>query len=309
MRFHLPLAAALAAIALFGINGQAFGLRIAGPPQPGQVAMQSDVIVIGKVAEIEKDTVEATPFKGAPKDQKITYKIAVLKIEESIVGGKGLTQFRVGFPDGAGAAQPPVNRPGVAIRPAPGRIAPVALTAGMEGCFFLSRHHSADFYVIASNGMGAPLNKKDENYAKQLEEIKKVAKIIDDPVSGLKAKELDDRYQAALITLQRYQMNPGGGSAREAIPAEENKLILALLTELPWQAKMDKPRTGSDPVPPSRSQLWYMINPQEFGFKQPAFPKQKKGDPPVDFNKIMDDATMAFLKDNMDKIKIKRFAK
>lgn len=308
MRFHSRNWVALAAIALFGITAEAKALRIAAPPQPGQVAIQSDVIVIGKVVEIEKDTVEATQYKGAPKDAKMTYKIAVVKIQEAIVGGKGLTQFRVGFPDGASAPQPPVGKPGLA-RPLPARFAPVALTEGMEGCFFLNPHHDGDFYVIASNGMGAPLNKKDENYAKQLEEVKKVAKIIDDPVSGLKAKELDDRYQAAMITLQRYQMNRSGGTAREAIPAEENKLILALLKELPWQPKQDQPRTGSDPVPPSRSQLWYMINPQEFGFKQPAFPKQKPGDPPVDFNKIMDDATLAFLKDNADKIKIKRFAK
>jgi len=309
MRFQSRIWAAFVAIALFGITAQAKALRVAGPPQPGQVAMQSDVIVIGKVVEIEKDTVEATQFKGAPKDAKVTYKIAVVKIEESIVGGKGLTQFRVGFPEGAGAAPQPVDKPGIGLRPGIGRVAPVALTAGMEGCFFLNPHHDGDFYVIAANGMGAPLNKKDENYAKQLEEIKKVAKIIDDPVTALKAKELDERFNAAQITLQRYQMNRAGGTAREAIPAEENKLILALLVELPWQPKEVKPRTGSEPVPPSRSALWYMINPQEFGFKQPKFPVQKKGDPPVDFNKIMDEATTAFLKDNMDKIKIKRFTK
>jgi len=178
----------------------------------------------------------------------------------------------------------------------------------MEGCFFLNPHHDGDFYVIAANGMGAPLNKKDENYAKQLEETKKVAKIIDDPVSALKAKELDDRFNAAQITLQRYQMNRTGGTAREAIPAEENKLILALLAELPWLPKDNTPRTGSNPVAPSRSALWYMINPQELGFKQPSLVR-KKGDPPVDSNKILDEATAAFLKDNMDKIKIKRFAK
>ena len=91
-----------------------------------------------------------------------------------------MTQFRVGFPDGAGSVPQPAGRPGVAVRPLPARFAPVALAAGMEGCFFLNPHHDGDFYVIASNGMGAPLNKKDENYAKQLEEIKKVAKIIAD---------------------------------------------------------------------------------------------------------------------------------
>src|SRR6516165_2740847 len=69
-------------------------------PRPGQLALQADVIVIGKVAEIEKDTVEVSAFPGAPKDQKQNYKIAVVKIDEAITGGKGLTQFRVGFAEG-----------------------------------------------------------------------------------------------------------------------------------------------------------------------------------------------------------------
>jgi len=259
--------------------------------------------------------VEATAFKGAPKGEKVTYKIAVVKIEEAIIGGKGLTQFRVGFPEGAaagGTPVPPVN-PGVAVRIRPGGgrgPAPVALTAGTEGVFFLTHHHDGDFYILAYNGMAAPLSKKDENYKKELEAVKKVAKTIDDPVSALKAKELDDRYAAALLILQRYNQNRTGGTAREAIPAEENKLIVALMMELPWQAKLNVPRTGSDPVPPSRSQLWYMINPAEQGFKQPVIKQPAKaGDPRPDYNKIMDDATTAFLKDNVDKIKIKRFVK
>lgn len=179
----------------------------------------------------------------------------------------------------------------------------------MEGCFFLARHHEGDFYVLANNGTAAPLLKKDDNYAKQVEEVKKVAKIFEDPVAALKAKELDDRFQAAQTLLQRYQMNTGGASAREPIPAEENKLIVKLLTELPWQADLSKPRTGSDPVPPSRQMLWNMLNPMDTGFKQPTVQPVKPGDPPVDYNKVMDEATGAYLKANGDKVKIKRWAK
>jgi hypothetical protein len=242
----------------------------------------------------------------------MTYKIAVVKVEESIIGGKGLTQFRVGFPEGVAVSPRPLPAPPVAgggIRPLPGRMAPVGLTAGQEGCFFLSQHHDGEFYIIGNNGMAPPLDKKADNYAKQLEEVKKVAKTIDDPVTALKAKSIEERFEAAQMILQRYQMNRGNATARETIPAEENKLIVALLTELPWQVKDAKPRTGSDPVPPSRSALWYMINPQELGFKQPKNPPRKAGEPPVDYNKIMEDATTAFLKDNADKIKIKRFTR
>jgi hypothetical protein len=315
MRCRTRVGVALAAAAFFGwaAAAEAKALVVGAPAKPSILAAQSDIVVIGKVVEVEKDTVEATPNKGAPKDQKMSYKIAVVKVEESVIGGKGLTQFRVGFPEGAAASTRPVPAPppggGVAGRPFPGRMAPVALTAGQEGCFFLSPHHSGDFYIVGSNGMAPPLDKKAENYAKQLEEVKKVAKTIDDPVAALKAKALDDRYQAAMIILQRYQMNRGGSTTREPIPAEENKLIIALLMELPWLPKETKPRIGSDPAPLSRSALWNMINPNELGYRPPKQPKRKAGDPPPDFNKIYDEATMAFLKENADKIKIKRYVK
>ncbi len=319
MRFRSRIGVGLVASALFAFaaGAEAKALMVAAPPKPGALAGQSDIVVLGKVVEVEKDAVEATAYKGAPKGEKVTYKIAVVKIEEAIIGGKGLTQFRVGFPEGAAVdGRPPTPpNPGVAgvairIRPGGGRgLAPVALTAGTEGVFFLSQHHDGDFYILAYNGMAAPLSKKDENFKKELEAVKKVAKTIDDPVSALKAKELDERYAAAMLILQRYNQSRTGGTAREAIPAEENKLLVALMMELPWQAKFDKPRTGSDPVPPSRSQLWYMINPNEQGFKQPVIKPAKPGEPQPDYNKILEDATTAFLKDNAEKIKIKRFVK
>lgn len=287
---------------------------VAVPQKPSQLAGQADLVILGKVVEIEKDPVEVSPFKGAPKGEKVSYRIAVIKLEESIIGGKGLTQFRVGFPDGAmvPGAEPKAGEPAVGgpIRAIPRRGgAPVALAKDMEGVFCLNQHHDGDFYVLAANGMAPPLFKKDENFKKELEAVKKVAKTIDDPVSALKAKELSDRFAAATLLLQRYNQSKTGGTAREAIPAEENKLIVALMMELPWAPKLDVPRTGSDPVPPSRSQLWYMINQIELGFKQPVIQPVKPGDPQPDYNKILEDATTAFLKDNAEKIKIKRFVK
>jgi hypothetical protein len=301
----------LAALSL-GMPSRADALRI-GPitPEPKQQAQQAEMIVIGKVTEIEKDTVDYSPVKDGPK---VPYKIAVLKIQESLLGATGLTQLRVGFMDGVGGgAGVPAEKPlpgGGFVRPLPAQISgPVALTANQEGCFFLTKLQGADFYVLA--GFGGPLNKKDDNYAKQLEEVKQVVKVLEDPVAALKSKELQARYDAALLVLQRYNQflpsKPGAQPKREAIPAEENKLILALLKELPWQPDNSKPRTGRDPVPPNRASLWYMIQPNEHGFKQPPFPRPQPGQPQPDFNKIMDDATSQFLKDNGDKITIKRF--
>jgi hypothetical protein len=154
------------------------------------------------------------------------------------------------------------------------------------------------------------LIKSDKNYAKELEDVKKVAKILDDPVAALKAKDIEDRYRAASILLERYRTNHSGKPAtREPIPAEENKLILSLLQELPWQPKDPKPRPASDPVPPSRSALWYMVQQDLLAFKQPMIPPLKGGDPPADRNKFWEDATSAYLKDNIEKIKLKGYTR
>ena len=284
-----------------------------GIQKPGDQALTAEIIVLGKVIEIEKDTVDAIPYVGAPKENKVPHKIAVVKIDESLMGGKGLTQFRVGFPADAvpavglpaGGPPAPIGRLGGGR---PVRLPPpiIALTAGMEGCFFLTHHHDGDFYIV-SGGMGAPMLKSNETYAKDLDEVKKVVKAIDDPVTALKAKELNDRFAAARVILTRYQMPRAGASTREPIPAEENKLILALLAELPWLPDTTKPVTPTDPTPPSRSGLWYSINANELGFKAPRAQPQRPGEPAQDYNKELDEATLKFLKDNADTIKIKRY--
>lgn len=291
-------------------------VAIIRPQTPSAAVAAADAVVIGKVTEVETDAVEVAAFPGAPADQKVSYKVAVLKIDESLLGAGGVTRIRVGFPadapaptDPAAGGPAPVPPPGV-VRAGrlrrPGNIA-VALSPGMEGCFLLTRNHEGDFYVLAG---GPPLLKKNDNYAKDVEKIKKLAKAVDDPVAALKAKDSKDRFEAAQVLLTRYQTprggKPGQPPAREPIPDEETKLLVALMKELPWAST--EPPPGPGELPPSRSALWYQINPSELGFKQPAAPVQRAGDPPVDFNKIMDDATVKFLKENGDRIKIKRYA-
>jgi hypothetical protein len=313
--------AVIAGLSLCSLTAAADVKEAAVPPglMPTALASVSDVVVLGKVIEIEKDTVEAAPVRGQPKDLKWTYKIAVVKIEDPIIGARGLTQLRVGFPAEGGApgvvAVPPGAPPGGAVA-RPIRAPQVTLKDGMEACFFLSRHDAADFYIAGMNGVAQPILKNDDKFAGKLEEVRKVAKVLDEPVVALKAKELDDRFHAAHVILQRNSYSDtrrivnrvGALPAREPIPAEENKLILALMAELPWQPDQSKPRPATDPVAPSRSALWNLIYRADLvGFKQPSTAR-KAGDPPVNITKIMDEATAAYLKDNKDKIKIKRFA-
>lgn len=268
---------------------------------PSPVPRGADVVIVGKVVEVDRDEVEVKPYRAAPKERMLKYKVATLQIEDRLLGAGGITRIRVGFPaDGRPtfAVTATVATVTDGVRPA----GTVTLAAGTEGCFALAKHPTADFYVI----VGPPTYKKDASFAKQVDKLKRYAQAIDDPVAALKAKDLNDRFEAAQIILQRYLI-PQGSNKREPVPEEENKLLIALLKDLPW-VPADGKRTRADgKAVPHRAALWYSINPAEFGFKRPDFPKRNPGDPPPNFDKLMDEATTKFLAENGDKIKLKRF--
>jgi hypothetical protein len=303
MTFRFPFAVVAATAVLTGLPAAAQARKlIAAPARPGDLVVQADAVVLGKVVEIDKDEVVATPFPGAPKEQAIAYKVAVLKVGETLAGG-GLTQYRVGFP--ANATPLPAG-PGRVRRPA---LDPVALTAGQEGGFLLVRHHEADFFVLVPGSK--PLDKTDKAYETEIAEVKKSAKVLEDPVAALKAKDLADRFWAGYVLLQKYaQAKPtkdGKLPSRVPVSAEECKLLVKLMAELPWQpAAPVGPLSRGPGQPPNRAALWAFVNQDELRFKPPKAKPFQPGDPPFDFNKALDVATAEFLK--ADNIVLKRYA-
>jgi hypothetical protein len=277
---------------------------MAGPGgYPSPVPRGTDVVIVGKVVEVDRDDVEVVPYRGAPKERMLKYKVATVQIEDRVLGAGGITRIRVGYLANANGFAGGIHTP-VALTATNGGRPPgvVTVAPGLEGCFALAKHPNADFYVV----VGAPTYKKDSGFAKEVDRLKKYARTIDDPVAALKAKDLNDRFDAAQILLQRYLM-PQGSSKREPVPDEENMLLVALLTDLPW-VPADGKRTRADGrIAPHRAALWYSINPGEFGFTRPNPPKRNPGDPPPNMDKLMDEATTKFLTENGDKIKLKRF--
>ena len=54
----------------------------------------ADVVVVGKVTGIESQSVVAERWKG---EEKVGHLVAIVRIEESLLGAKDLTHIRVGF--------------------------------------------------------------------------------------------------------------------------------------------------------------------------------------------------------------------
>lgn len=241
-----------------------------------------DMVIVGKVVEIEPDTVTVAPRKGASADQAVTYSVANVKIVDPVFGATGTTRVRVGFI---------------------GDVPTDMLSQDMEACLSLARHPTADFHVLVNR----PVRKTEEGYATKLRREKAMAAVVADPVAALKAKDLDDRFDAACLLLRHYTY-PRVSTTKEPIPDEENKLLVALLKELPWV-----PPPGSRPYRPDGRQvpyrltLWNIINRAEIGFEAPERPRRQPGDPPVDYITILGEASTKFLEENGDKIKLKRF--
>jgi hypothetical protein len=215
--------ALLAGVALLAVV-PARAMMIAPQPIPARVAA-ADVVVVGKVTAIEEKTVAATQFPGA-KD-KVEYHIAVVKIQDGLLGAKGLTHIKVGF------YVPPTPAPGVPGGPiaiGPRRQLFVKLEVDQEGCLLLNKHHDGDFYTIGYNDL---FDKKSQTYEKDLEQVKKAAKLLADPKAGLESKEASDRLMTAGMLIARYRKFVPNGK-EEPIDADESKLILKTLADADW---------------------------------------------------------------------------
>jgi len=216
-------------------------MMIAPPPGIQRVAM-ADCVIVGKVTSLEGKTVKAARFPG-DKD-KADFVIATVKIETGLIGTGDMTSIRVGF-------VPPVDpiRPGPGpIRPPIRRLPPIKLEVGQEACLFLTKHPDEPFYTIPA--YYDIINKKDNpNFDKEMESIKKGAKLLSDPKAGLDSKSADDRYLTAALLLTRYlAVRPSPMPPKtEPIAAEESKKILQALADADW--------TKNEPM------MWQM-NPQ-----------------------------------------------
>jgi len=236
---------------------------------PAIRAARAQAILTGKVTGFEQKTTLAVSHYGG--NGKLEYKVAIVKIDESLVGIKGLTHVKVGFvPEGA------PRRAG----------GPVNLVEGSEGVFLLHAHPEAPFYIV-SEGLSF-VDKKVDGYKAQLDEIKKVSTVLSDPKKALQNKDALARLQAATWLIHHYRSWRPGTTREQTVDAEVSKLLLTTLAEADW----GQPRLGYFYAP---SQLFSMLGIGERqGFTAPQ-----------DY-RLFPEAARKWLKENAGKFVVQR---
>lgn len=293
MRKYL-FATTLAVAGLFAVQSTAGALMIAFQPAP-QRALTADVVIVGKVTAIEKDTVDAEQFPG--QKQKVAYKVAVVKIETPLVGANSITHVKIGFipPAKADPAQPvDPNVPVRPIRPIRPGIQMPELKEGTEMLFFLSKHHAADFYMMPN--MSPPIDVKTEGGKTELAEVKKITALIAEPMKGLKSDKLETRVETAAALMMKYGAYPqfGGEVDRVAIDKDESKLILKAIAEADWKQQVRPVPGRGGMLNPIQAFYQLQLNEKD-GWTPPKFPNPVPGQPPVDFNAIQKEAFVKWL--------------
>jgi hypothetical protein len=308
MRKYL-FATALTIAGLFAVPSTAGALMIAFQPAP-QRALTADVVIVGKVTAIEKETVDAEQFPG--QKQKVAHKIAVVKIETGLAGANAITHVKIGFvpPPKVDPAQPVnPNQPAILpIRPGrPGFGAP-ELKEGTEMLFFLSKHHAADFYTIPN--MSPPIDVKTEGGKKELEQVKKVMALIAEPMKGLKSDKAEVRTQTAAALVMKYRQYPqfvNGEPKQEAIDKDESKLILKALAEADWKQQV-RPVPGDEFGMFSPMTAFSRLGLSEKdGFVRPMPPRPVAGQPRPDFAVMQKEAFVKWLEGPGKDYVVKKF--
>jgi hypothetical protein len=201
------------------------------------------------------------------------------KVDDGLQGVKDGKEIRIGF-------VPPM--PGV-IRP--GGRGGVVLMTDQEGLFFLTKHHSEDFYVVGTGYLDV-MDKKNPTFEKDLEFTKRCCKLLADSDAGLKSKDAEDRFLTAAMLVTRYRTDKTGAGKTEPIDADQSKLILKTLAEADWNGN-------------ANDNVNYRVQPTMVFFRLQL--TEKDGwKPPQDFQQQAEEARK-WLKDNADKYRIPRF--
>jgi hypothetical protein len=248
------------------------------PPFPNRVA-GSDVVVVARVVGIEAKRVNAlAPYPRS--DKQMEYQIVRLKVEDAVLGTKDGTEVRLGVLmvtqlDGRGARLVPLMK----------------LAVGQQVLALLVKHPDENFYVPCPVAGTNVIDKKAANFAKNLAEAKKLAKLLKDPEKGLTSKDAGERLLTAALLINRYRGEKLGKTKTEPIDATESRLILEALAAADWKRELGQDGFA-DPL-----SLFYQMG---------GASKDSGYTPPKDFKDVPESAKK-WVKDNVSSFRIQRF--
>ncbi len=306
MKFQLSVFALL-----LSLTGVAHAEKIYNPRNstPVQTIPQANAVVLGKVTSIEKELVEvasgAIEIKGADVP-KTVYKIANVKISESLMGAKGITTIKVGFNVDGGHGD--IEFEGLGGGKFSGRlnIYGISLSEGQEGLFIISRHPSGEFYTFTLVNYHRPMfyDKKVADYERRLAETKIIINAMKDPISALKAKEKEDRISAlAFLVLHYGESSRAKPVIQENLSAEESKLILKVALEMDWVNSPADINPDSSRALESVMGFWLH---RELSNHKYVYPSTS-GLTGEEAGKIHKAALKKFIEENGDKLILKKF--
>jgi hypothetical protein len=204
------------AVVVLLLGGAARADRAPAPVVAERLA-RADAVVVGTVTAVEDKEVTARWAFGG--DQKLTYRVAVVKVDEALLGAKGQTHLRVGFLPG-GRRDPHMN-----------------LKPGDQGLFVLTRHPDEAFFIVPAYYDLVP-KAQNANFAPDLAEARRCVKLLAGGVTqGLKSKDADERLLAAALVVHGARSQPyffGKGVRTEPLDAELSRLTLETLAEADW---------------------------------------------------------------------------
>jgi hypothetical protein len=279
---RLLLTGVFASLCLAGLSAPSVARAVAIRIMPGpQQFAQADIVIVGKVLGIEDQDVAAPPFAGATN--KVNYRIAVVKVSEQLKGNKVKDTIRVGFipggpvvPPGRGGVRPFIRRPGL------------QLTSGQEGIFYLTKHPTESFYLANFGGFTSKEN--TAAYNQQLQDARHAAKLLANPIAGLKSENAKDRLLTASLLLTKYRASRLGKTKTEPIDAQESKLILKAILDADWTPPKGPIRFGE----PNPQQLFYQLGLTDKDGWHPPHPQ------------AVPNAMRAWLREHLDSYRIQR---
>ena len=171
---------------------------------------------------------------------------------------------------------------------------------GQDGLFFLRKHHQGDFYQGFVRFGGFVDSRDGASFTKNLEDVRRLNKVLEAPMEALKAENATNRFVAATMLIHRYRLSwlKERKLPEKAIDAEESKLLLKTLAEADWQDMNIEAITGSMyPGHPYRVFLELGVKKAD-GYDPPANPTEFRHTFPY---------TQRWIRDNQEKYRIQRF--